>query len=582
MTTHAADLRYDLIIRGGQVLDGRGGAAVLADVAVRDGLIVAIGEVNGYGAEEIDARGKLVTPGFVDIHTHYDGQASWDRFLTPSSLHGVTTVVMGNCGVGFAPVKPADHDRIIELMEGVEDIPGTALHEGLAWTWSSFPEYLDEIEKLPHDIDLCAQLPHGALRLYVMGERALRHELATDDDMRRMRALVSESIRAGAFGVSTSRTMVHRSSRGDLTPSIAAAENELTHIALGIRDAGFGVLEAISDWLDERADDFAMFRRIVERSGIPCSISLMQDGNQPGRWREVLTQLEAARRDGLPMTGQVAPRAVGLVMTVESSVSPFQDCAAYASLKALSLADKLRTMRDPSFRALLLAQADALDRNPPADRKPTLSRHFERVYPLGDPLNYEPLANHSVAALAQLQGISPYAYFYDLMANGDGSNALYVPIFNYVDGNYEACREMLASSATLPGLGDAGAHVGTICDASFTTYLLTYWGRDRRAGRFDLGWLIKRLTSDTAHAVGLTDRGVLAPGKKADINVIDFARLRIEAPVMANDLPAGGKRFMQGAEGYDASIVSGVVIRRNGVATGATPGRLVRNGRVAE
>ena len=575
--TPSASAPYDLVIRGGQVLDGRGGAPVTADVAVRDGLIAAVGDaIVGRGAQEIDARGKLVTPGFVDIHTHYDGQATWDRFLTPSSLHGATTVVMGNCGVGFAPVRDHDHDRIIELMEGVEDIPGTALHEGLSWTWSTFPEYLDTLEKIPHDIDLCAQLPHGALRLYVMGERALRHEFANDDDIAQMRALATEAMRAGAFGVSTSRTALHRSSNGDLTPSIAAAENELTGIAMGLRDAGFGVLEGISDWVGERGDDFAMFRRVVERSGVACSISLMQDGSKPERWREVLAELEQARRDGLPMTGQVAPRAVGLVMTVESSVSPFQDSPTYQTLKALPLAQKLNTMRDPAFRARVLAEAEALDRDPNAQRKPTSSRNFELVYPLGDMLDYEPAPGTSVSALARASGVTPYEYFYDLIANGDGADALYVPIFNYVDGDYEACREMLASEATVPGLGDAGAHVGTICDASFTTYLLSHWGRDRARGRFELGWLVKRLTADTAHAVGLTDRGVIAPGLKADINIIDFERLRIGRPHMVDDLPAGGRRFMQGAEGYAATIVSGVVIRRDGQTTGATPGRLVR------
>jgi len=572
---------FDLVIRGGEILDGRGGPAVTGDVAVKDGKIAAVGRFSGSGAEEIDARGKLVTPGFVDIHTHYDGQATWDRYLTPSSLHGTTTVVMGNCGVGFAPVHRHDHDRIIELMEGVEDIPGTALHEGLQWNWSSFPEYLDALDRIPHDIDLCAQVPHGALRLYVMGERALGHELATEDDVARMRGLVAEAVRAGALGVSTSRTMVHRSSTGELTPSIAAAENELVGLAQGIRDAGGGVLEGISDWLDEREHDFAMFRRVVERTGVPCSLSLMQDGVKPGRWRELLDQLEQARAQGLPMSGQVAPRAIGLVMTVESSVSPFQDCAAWQSLKDLPLAERLRTLRDPAFRARMLAEAEQLDRDPAAVRKPTLSRNFDMVYPLGDPLNYEPAKGTSVADLARAAGVSPYAWFYDLLAQGDGSDALYVPLFNYVDGHYEACREMLASSATLPGLGDAGAHVGTICDAGFTTFLLSYWGRDRKEGRFPLGWLVKRLAADTAAWIGLADRGVLAPGMKADINVIDFDRLAVGRPHMVADLPAGGRRFMQSATGYDATIVSGVVIRRADAPTGATPGRLVRNTRAA-
>ncbi|MEO9229085.1 MAG: amidohydrolase family protein [Devosia sp.] len=572
---------YDLVIRGGTVLDGRGGSAFKGDVAIKDGLIAKVGSVPERGVEEIDASGKLVTPGFVDVHTHYDGQATWDRFLTPSSLHGVTTVVMGNCGVGFAPVRQTDHAVLIDLMEGVEDIPGTALHEGLKWNWSSFPEYLDALEAIQHDIDLCAQVPHGALRLFVMGDRALRYESATDADIEAMRRLVAEAITAGAFGVTTSRTMVHRSASGGLTPSIAAGEQELIGLALGIRDAGFGVFEAITDYQQDRADDFLIFQRVVERTRVTCSISLMQDGAQPNRWRQTLEQLEKAQALGLPMKGQVAPRAVGLIMTIESSVSPFEECPSYKDLKTLPLEEKLKTLRDPSFRQRLLSEAEALEGDPNVVRRSTFARHFSMMFSLGSELNYAPPERSSVAAIAAARGISPYAYVYDLFAGGDGTDALYVPIFNYVDGNYDACREMLASSATVPGLGDAGAHVGTICDASFTTYLLSYWGRDREAGRFELGWLIKRLTADTAALMGLTDRGILAPGLKADINVIDFDRLSIGKPHMVADLPAGGRRFMQGATGYDATIVSGTIIRRFDQATGATPGRLVRNGRSA-
>lgn len=566
---------YDLVIRGGEILDGSGGAPFRADVAVQDGRIAMIGSVAGRGTEEIDATGRFVTPGFVDVHTHYDGQATWDHFLAPSCLHGTTTVVMGNCGVGFAPVRPTDHDRIIELMEGVEDIPGTALHEGLSWNWSSFPEYLDALEAKPRDIDICAQVPHGALRLYVMGERAMRHEVATAEDIAAMRAIVAEAIKAGAFGVSTSRTTAHRSSKGELTPSIVAAENELLGLALGMRDAGAGVLEGISDWEDERVHDFGIFRRVVEQTGVPCSLSLMQDPTKPQHWRSVLTQLEEARADGLPMIGQVAPRAVGLVVSLESSVSPL-DCPAWQEIRNLPLEQLLSTMREPAFRARMLAEAEAIDRDPPPDRKPSASRDFEQVYPLGSPVNYEPETSHSVADLARAKGISAYACCYDLLTSGDGTAILYVPLFNFVDGNYDVCREMLSSNATMPGLGDAGAHVGTICDASFSTFLLTHWGRDRLRGRFEPGWLIKRLTADTARWMGLTDRGLLAPGLKADINVIDFDRLQVEPPRMVADLPAGGRRFLQGAQGYDATIVSGVVIRRDGEPTGATPGRLLR------
>jgi N-acyl-D-aspartate/D-glutamate deacylase len=569
--------QHDLIIRGGEVFDGRGLPSFEGDVAIRDGKISAIGKVTGCGREEIDARGRIVTPGFVDVHTHYDGQATWSSSLAPSSLHGTTTVVMGNCSVGFAPAHSHDHDRLIDLMEGVEDIPEVAMHEGLKWNWTSFPEYLDVIAQIPHDIDLCAQVPHAALRLFVMGQRALDHDPATPAEIAQMRRLVTEAVRAGAIGASTSRTENHRAASGPAIASLRAAEDELFGIMMGIKDAGRGVFEAVSDWEGERKEDWAMFRRVVERTGVPLSMNLSQHADKPDWWRQLLTNLEQARADGLPMTGQCAIRAIGMILGLEANNHSFAFYPAYREIANLPLARKVAVMRDPEFKRTLLSQGPSLSGNGAEENRARYHDRFHAIFLMHDEPDYEPSPEQSLRAMAQRTGKDPMEIMYDHLLTDDGRGLLYQPIINYMSGDLRVCREQLASTATVPGIGDGGAHVGIICDASNTTYMLTHWGRDRREGRFDLSWLVKRHTQDTARVVGLSDRGVLTPGMKADLNVIDFANLRVEKPRVQYDLPAGGRRLMQGAHGYDATIVSGVVIHRNDRPTGALPGRLVRD-----
>jgi N-acyl-D-aspartate/D-glutamate deacylase len=564
---------FDLVIRGGTIADGTGVPLYEADIAINGGVIASVGKVEGSGREEIDAKGLLVTPGFVDIHTHYDGQATWDARLQPSSWHGVTTAVMGNCGVGFAPVRPADHDRLIELMEGVEDIPGAALHEGLSWNWESFPDYLDALAARNFDMDICAQLPHGALRVFVMGERGARLEAATADDIAEMRKLAAEAMRAGAIGFSTSRTLNHKTVKGDPTPSLRATEAELMGIAEGLRDAGSGVMEFISDFdQPDQKTEFAMIRRLVEKSGRPLSLSLAQAHGRPEGWRSLLGLISDAANDGLTMRAQVAPRPIGVLYGLQASANPFAATPSYRAIAAKPLAERLAAMRDPAFRARVLAEAEAGKGTPAARRMMA----FERMFPLGTPPDYEPPREKSIASMAERQGVDPAALAYDMLLEDEGRAFLFAPFANYAHFNLDACGEMIDNPHTVMGLGDGGAHVGLISDASYSTYLLTHWGRDRAQGRFDLARLVKRQTRDTAHAVGLNDRGVIAPGLKADINVIDFDKLALEAPVMAFDLPAGGKRLLQRARGYRANIVSGAATYRDGEATGALPGRLVR------
>jgi N-acyl-D-aspartate/D-glutamate deacylase len=559
---------FDLVIRGGTVIDGTGAPARTADVAVRDGLVVEVGKVAGKGDREVDADGALVAPGFVDIHTHYDGQATWDNHLQPSSWHGVTTVVMGNCGVGFAPVRPADHDRLIELMEGVEDIPGTALHEGLSWEWQSFAEYLDAVDRVPHDIDVGAQVPHGALRLHVMGERGANREPATPDDIAQMADIARAAVEAGALGFSTSRTMNHRTSTGDFTPTLTAEADELVGIAQALGAAGLGVLQVVSDYRDVDSE-FGIFRRMAEESGRPLSTSLAAIPFAPQQYRQVLDLLSKANADGVPMAAQVGARAVGILNGLQCTFNPFRLSPAYQEIAGLPLPDRVRLMRDPATKQRIVEGIDK-------QRWP-----MALLFELADDPNYEPSLDESVSARAAATGRDPWEYLYDLLLADDGKAILYQPFLNYVDGSLDVVRDMIDHPYTVPGLSDGGAHVGSICDGSFPTTLLVHWGRDRSEGRFELPYLVKQQASDTARLVGLLDRGVLAPGYRADLNVIDFDNLRLHRPEMHFDLPAGGKRLLQRADGYVHTFVTGVETYRDGETTGALPGRLVRGAQPA-
>jgi N-acyl-D-aspartate/D-glutamate deacylase len=568
---------FDLIVRAGSVIDGTGAEPRTADVAVRDGEIVEVGRVSGTTSREINADGALVIPGIVDIHAHYDGQATWEERMQPSSWHGVTTVVMSNCGVGFAPVHDADHDRLIELMEGVEDIPGAALHEGLKWNWNSFSEFLDAVDARPHDIDVAAQLPHGALRLHVMGERGAAHEDATPDDIAAMAALAREAIEAGALGFTTSRTRNHKTSTGAYTPTLTAAPDELIGIAEGVGATGTGVLQVVSDFLDIESE-FATLRAMVEQSGRPMSISVVQHPMQPDAFRSILDHITAANADGLAMTGQVAPRAVGLILGLECTLNPFMSNPVYREIAARPLAERVAALRRPELRRRLLDEAGEHTRDKLGS---SLVQRFDLLFEIADEPDYEPSLDDSIAARAQRTGLAAAELALDTMLGDDGHGLLYLPFLNYVDGRLDACHEMLVHPHTVPGLGDGGAHVGTICDGSFPTTLLTHWGRDRSYDRIPLPFLVQRHCRDTARTVGLLDRGVLAPGMRADINVVDFDALRLYKPEIVHDLPAGGRRLLQRATGWEHTIVAGRETYRNGTATDELPGRLIRGATAA-
>lgn len=568
---------HDLIIRGGTVVDGTGAEPRTADVAVSDGIVTEVGRVDGSADRTIDADGLLVTPGFVDIHAHYDGQASWGERMVPSSWHGVTTVVAGNCGVGFAPVRPTDHQRLIELMEGVEDIPGVVLAEGLSWDWETFPEFMDAVDGRPFDVDVALQVPHGALRLNVMGERGAAREPATPADIAAMARAAAEAIEAGALGFSTSRTLNHRTSTGEPTPTLTAEADELVGIARAIGATGRGVLQAVSDFADVDAE-FALFRRMSEESGRPLSFSLLQTRAGDG-YRRQLELLTIANAEGVAMSAQVAPRPVGLVMGLQCTLHPFLGNPVFAEVAGRPLAEQVRAMREPSFRERVLAADAEHAASVPGPRRGL--QDMSIVYALGDPPDYEPAPETSLARRAAREGCEAMALAYDLLIEDEGRAFLYLPVLNYGDGNLDAAGEMLAHPFTVPGLGDGGAHLGTICDASFPTTLLSLWGRDRDHGRLGLPYLVQQHCRDTARTVGLLDRGVLAPGYRADVNVIDFEALTARRPEIVHDLPAGGKRLVQGADGYVATVAAGQVTYEDGVPTGPLPGRLIRGPQAA-
>ncbi|MGK2872832.1 MAG: N-acyl-D-amino-acid deacylase family protein, partial [Alphaproteobacteria bacterium] len=539
--------------------------------AIDNGTITAVGTVAGKGKKEIDAAGLLVTPGFVDVHTHYDAQVSWDKLVSPSCWHGVTTVVMGNCAVGFAPTRPEMHQQMIELMEGVEDIPGAALAEGIDFAWESFPEYMDAIDRIPHAVDIGAQLPHAALRVYVMGDRAVRREPATLADIKEMGRLAREAMAAGAIGFSSSRTILHKSIKGEIIPSYGAEYDELVGIAMAMGEGGKGVFEMISDLKDVDAE-FNIFHDMVAKSGLPMSISMAEAESKPEAWRKLYAKLEGANKEGLSFRAQVAPRPIGLLMGLQASFHPFSSTPGYREIAALPLPERVQAMRDPARRARIIAE------NPDSKNMAVgLLYTLNRVYQLGNPPEYEPLPETSVKARADAMGINPRELAYDLLLEDEGRALLYVPIANYAFGNLDTVREMLLSTYTAPGLGDGGAHCGAICDASFPTYMLTHWARDRSRGeQLPLEFLVKRQTRDTAELAGFLDRGLLKPGMKADVNVIDFDRLTLRPPHIVHDLPTGARRLVQKAEGYKYTIVSGKVTFEDGESTGEFPGRLVR------
>ncbi len=561
---------YDLVIRGGTVIDGTGRAPIEADVALSGNRIAAIGKIAGSGREEIAAKGKLVTPGFVDIHTHYDAQAVWDDHLSPSSSHGVTTAVMGNCGVGFAPCKPADRQKLVELMEGVEDIPGAVMNEGLKWEWETFDEYLSALERKSRDIDVCALLPHAAVRVYVMGERALQLENANQADIAQMREIAREAMLSGAFGFSTSRSLSHKTLKGDPTPTLRVQEDELRGLALGMKDAGSGMLEMVSEWAPDHNAEFAMLRRVVEASGRPAVFTLTQRHARPEVWRDLLANAEKALADGVPIRPVFGPRAVGVLLGLTGSQNPFSGCPSYKAIADLPLAERVRRMRDPAVRAAILGEDPRKESTFPLMHR--LS--FAYMFRFGNPPNYEPKMEDSLEAIAAREGRTPPEVAYDVLLESEGTDFIYTTLSSYAYGNLSMAETLLKNPNAIMGLGDGGAHVAFILDAGYQTWLLTHWGRER--GMFTTEELIRRLTSDTAGAAGLHDRGVLAVGKKADVNVIDWDRLGADKPYVAHDLPAGGKRLLQKVHGYEATIVSGQVTFREGVPTGVLPGRLVR------
>jgi N-acyl-D-aspartate/D-glutamate deacylase len=581
---------YDTIITGGTVVDGTGTAPYDADVAITDGRIVEIGEITGEARERIDATGALVTPGWVDVHTHYDGQVTWDDAIEPSAANGVTTLVMGNCGVGFAPVRPTDHAALIDLMEGVEDIPGSALSAGMPWgEWETFEDYLNLLETRTYAVDISTQVAHGAVRFYVMGERGRNNEDATAEDLEAMAAIVRNALDAGAVGFTTSRTIGHRSKSGVPVPGTFAAEEELLAIAEAMRDAGHGVFEGIvagsigtlEQLGGEKAtmlEELPLLRAVAEKSGRPVTFSLAQLFDSPDLWREVMDVARASSAEGNVMRPQILPRSVTL-MTSLDAYHLFMFRPTYLGLKDLPLAERVTEMRRPEIRDAILAETDKYEDQP--NGAATLMLLFNSAlpvtFPLSDPVNYEPSFDDSVFMKAMTAGIEAQAYMYDQLLEQDGK-AFYAALgSNFAGGNLEVCREMLLDTNTVTGLSDAGAHVNLISDCSSSTFHLTHWGRDRTAGELlPIELLVHKMSGDTAALYGFDDRGTLEVGKRADVNVIDFERLRILAPELRHDLPAGASRILQGAEGYVATLVNGVVTRRNDVDTGERPGRLVR------
>ncbi len=581
-------MTYDLKITGGTIIDGTGKPRYQGDIAIKNGLIVAIGNIPEEAKRIIDAKGAIVTPGFVDIHTHYDGQISWDSDMAPSSIHGVTTAVMGSCGVGFAPCHKDDQSKLIALMEGVEDIPGSALAEGLTWNWESFPEYMDAIDAKPHSIDFCVQLTHDPLRVYVMRDRAVHNEPANEDDIVQMRTLLRQGLEAGAVGFSNGRSDNHRSASGAHTPAAEAKVEELTGIVKAFNGLNHGVVQAVSDFDMTNGEqyfesEFDLLERMAQASGRPLSISLMQRDQAPNQWRRIMERAEKANNNGIDIKLQVGARAIGVLLGLETTFHPFIGFPSYKAISHLPLAERVRIMLEPSFKSKILTEksepmsGDGSSVPPLVD---LLLSQIEmigmRMFNLGETPNYEPSMAESIGIKSKQKGDSVLSGLYDTLLKDNGHALIYFPLYNYIDGNLDNLHTMLSHPLSLPGLGDGGAHVGTVCDASFPTFMLSHWCRDRNGNKFELEHVVKMQTQVTSAFIGLKDRGTIEIGKKADINVIDFQNLKLQAPHLLSDLPAGGKRLMQKASGYIATIVSGEVIAENGNLTGAMPGRLVR------
>jgi N-acyl-D-amino-acid deacylase len=569
---------HDLVIRGGTVVDGTGGPSRTADVAVDDGIITAVGDLKGAAAERtIDADGLLVTPGVVDVHTHYDGQATWDPLLTPSSWHGVTTVVMGNCGVGFAPVRPGSQEWLVQLMEGVEDIPGTALTEGISWGWESFPEYLTALEGMHRVVDVGTQVPHGAVRAYVMGERGSRNEPATPEDIAAMAALVKDGIAAGALGFSTSRTIVHRAVDGEPVPGTFAAEDEIFGIGQALKSLGAGVFElapagAMGEDLAAPEREVALMRRLSAAIGRPISFALLQVDAAPDQWRDILRLSAEANAEGADLRPQVAGRALNILLGFQT-MHPFSKRPTYLSLVDLPLAERIQHLRKDEVRRAILSEGIADD--------PLMAmiggQSTSHMFPLGEPPDYEPTPDKSVAAIARREGRPEEEVLYDLLLRHDGRELVLFTLGGYSHGSLDDMKEMLQHPKSALGLSDGGAHCGVICDASAPTYMLSHWARDRANG-LPLEFVVKKMTRDTAHLYGLEDRGVLAPGFKADLNLVDHEHLNLRLPEMVHDLPAGARRLIQRADGWKATICAGEVTFEDGEHTDARPGRLIRGG----
>ncbi|MEY4672142.1 MAG: hypothetical protein RLZZ415_2021 [Pseudomonadota bacterium] len=569
---------YDLIIRGGTIVDGTGAARFTGDVAIKDGLIAAVGSVQGDAKDEIDATGKIVTPGFVDVHTHYDGQATWDQEMAPSSWHGVTTAVMGNCGVGFAPAAPDRHNWLIGLMEGVEDIPGTALAEGMKWDWETFPEYLDALERLPRSIDVGTHVPHGAVRAYVLGDREQPGAIPTAEDIQKMADIVEDGVRAGALGFSTSRTVLHRSIDGEVVPGTTATKEELIEIGRAMGRVGHGVFEMASDMRREW-DEFGWMGALSRETGLPCTYAALQSIAKEMPLDEQIACMRAENDNGANIVAQIALRGNGIIMAWEGTVHPFRLRPSWQAIAELPWEQQRAKLLDPAFKAQLLAEENDFSEvnQDIIGLIMVVCGGWGMQFEMDPDFNYEPQADESIAARAAAAGVSGDEYAYDLLCRDQGKGFIYLPILNYADGNLDFLEALQHSDDTVNSLSDGGAHCGTICDAASPTFMLQHWVRDRkRGGKISLENAIKRQCRDTARLYGLDDRGLIAPGYLADLNVIDLDKVKLGKPWLAFDLPAGGKRLLQKAEGYVCTIKTGVVTFKNGEWTGATPGGLIR------